>query len=128
MKPENTVFYDVLPSRALSARGFIRKKTINSCNQNMLRHVDLQKQLFTAAVHRGSPESVATSCLNRRPKWKKVTRNRHPNRANSGFYDILASKGTETRRESRILRGFEHFEALKHAANHVFYEVLSRAF
>ena len=36
----------------------------------------------------------------------------------------------ETQRESRILRGFERFEALKHGVNHVFSEVLttSKAF
>ena len=31
---------------------------------------------------------------------------------------------SEARRESRILQGFEHFEAVEHAANHVFHEVL----
>ena len=36
-----------------------------------------------------------------------------------------ALRNIETARESRILRGFEHFEALKQAANHAFCEVSS---
>jgi hypothetical protein len=36
-----------------------------------------------------------------------------------------ALRSIGTGRESRILRGFEHFEALEHAANHVFYKVSS---
>ena len=41
------------------------------------------------------------------------------------FTRFRALRSIETRRESRILRGFEHFEALEQAANHAFYEVSS---
>jgi hypothetical protein len=34
-----------------------------------------------------------------------------------------STSSIETRRESRILRGFEHLVGMKQAANHAFYEV-----
>ena len=40
------------------------------------------------------------------------------------FARLWAFRSIKTRRESRILRGFELFEALKHCVNHVFCKVL----
>jgi hypothetical protein len=44
-------------------------------------------------------------------------------RLGEGGFESRALRSIETGRESRILRGFDHFEALTHAANHASYEV-----
>ena len=47
-------------------------------------------------------------------RWASVPRITH-------FTRSRAFQSIESQSESRILHGFDHFEALKHAANHVFY-------
>ncbi len=44
-------------------------------------------------------------------------------RLGEGGFESRALRSIETRRESRILRGFEHLVGMKQAANHAFYEV-----
>jgi hypothetical protein len=93
------------------------------CVVSTLRSIETGRE---SRILRGFEHFEALKQAANHAYYEVSTNSKHWNRPRiTHFTRFRALRSIGTRRESRIIRGFEHFEALKQAANHAFYEVSS---
>jgi hypothetical protein len=113
----NHAFYEVLST----SKHWNRPRITHFTSFRWIQSIETDRE---SRILRGFYEIEASKHAANHAFYEVSSTSKHWNRPRiTHFTRFWALRSIETGRESRILRGFDEFKALKQAANHAFYEV-----